>query len=155
MVTAQLLSAVLMAGVLLVVFLAASRRGQRVDDGSEASEPGGWGRLQDGLQDRLRDAADDPAVLAMAFLLLAVGMGLSVVAAVGDGLVEGIPVDLLAVVVGATFSLVLVGYLFWGTYAASRRRGLGNAQAVGVGIGTLSLLFLVVISVQLVFGVFG
>ncbi|WP_119818454.1 hypothetical protein [Halalkaliarchaeum desulfuricum] len=140
-----------MAGVLIVVFMAASRRGQKADESSEVTGPGGWRRLQD----RLHAAADDPGVLALGFLLLAVGMGLGVVGAVGDGLVEGVPVDLLAVVLGATLSLVLVAYLFWGTYAASRRRGLGNAQAVGVGIGTLSLVFLAVIAAQLVFGVVG
>ncbi|MDR5671780.1 putative membrane protein [Halalkaliarchaeum sp. AArc-CO] len=151
MVTAQLLSAVLMAGVLLVVFLAATRRSRKAGGSSDDRGPGGWRRLQS----RMKTAAEDPAVLAVGFLLLAVGMGLGVVAAVGDGFLEGVPVDLLAVVLGATLALVLVAYLFWGTYAASRRRGLGNAQAVGVGVGTLGLLFLAVIAAQLLFGVVG
>lgn len=140
-----------MAAVLLVVFVAVSRRARKADGSSDESGPGGWRRLQA----HLKTAADDPSVLAMGFLLLAVGMGLGVVAAVGDGFVEGVPVDLLAVVLGATLSLVVVAYLFWGTYTASRRRGLGNAQAVGVGIGTLGLLFLAVIAAQLLFGVVG
>ena len=151
MVTAQLFSAVLMAGVLLVVFVAASRRARKAEGSSDAPEPGGWRRVQN----RLAAASEDPGILAVGFLLLAVGMGLGVVAAVGDGFVEGVSVDLFAVVLGATLSLVIVAYLFWGTYAASRRRGLGNAQAVGVGIGTLGLLFLAVIAAQLLFGVVG
>lgn len=150
MVTAQVLSAVLMAGVLIVVLIAASRIARKADAPVKTGDER-WNRLFE----RLQTAADDPGVWAAGFLLLAVGLGVGAVAVVGDGLVEGVPADLLAVVLGATFALVMVAYLFWGTYAASRHRGLGNAQAVGVGIGALGLVFLAVVTFQLMFGLVG
>lgn len=154
MVTVQLLSTVLMAGLLIVVLAAASRIAKRTPHGA-AADPDAGGSGWSTLADLLRRLASDPGVWAAGFVLVAVGLGLGAVAIVGDGLVAGVPVDVLAVVVGATLALVLVSYLFWGTYAASRHRGLGNAQAVGVGIGTLGLLFLLLVALQLVVGLTG
>lgn len=154
MVTVQFISTVVTAGLLIVVLAAATRIGTRISRDAAAETDAG-GSAWSELFDRLQALSADPGVWAVGFVLMAVGLGLGVVAVVGDGLVEGVPVDLLTVVVAATLALVIVSYLFWGTYAASRHRGLGNAQAVGVGIGTLSLLFLLLIVVQLVVGLIG
>ncbi|MEF8781220.1 MAG: hypothetical protein V5A46_11130 [Haloferacaceae archaeon] len=134
-------------GVVLLVTSRASRSGTAAPDGTAGG--GNWTLVSETVVALSRD----PGVWAAGFVLVAIGLGLGAVAVVGGG--GGLPTGALTVAVGATIGLVVVSYLLWGTYAASRQRGLGNAQAVGVGIGTLGLLFVLLVAVQLVFGVVG
>lgn len=151
MVTVQLVSAGMMAALLAVVLLVASRASRRgMAKPNETAGAGNWAPVFE----RIVALSRDPGVWAAGFVLIAVGLGLGAVAVVGGG-GGGMPTGALTVAVGATIGLVVVSYLLWGTYAASRQRGLGNAQAVGVGIGTLGLLFVLLVALQLVFGVVG
>lgn len=152
MVTVQLLSTGLMAVLLIAVIIGLRRLRAWESVRGDDSHASGFGST---AFDRLNSLATEPTVWAVTFVLGALILGLGVVAIVGDGLVEGVPVDILTLVIGAIVALVIVSYLFWGTYAATRNRGFGSAQAIGVGIGTLGLLFLLVIVLQLVVGLVG
>jgi len=142
-------------GLLVVgVFVAVARYGARRTRPGRviASEPA---EGVEALVARLGSLSRNPTVWTVAFIVLAVGLGVGAIAAVGNvGLpdwVSGALFGLVAAVVG----LLLVGYVFYGAYAAARSRGLGNAHGVAAGLGALGLTFLVVIILQLTVGLLG
>lgn len=92
-------------------------------------------------------AASDPTVWTVAFLVAALGGVGATVLFVGDGgegLRQGAGVFLA---VGA--AVVLVGYLFYGTFVSARGRGLKSSQAAALGSWALGLLGIAVISFKL------
>jgi hypothetical protein len=154
MVSLALLSTVVMGLLVVGVFGAVARYGaKRARPGRVlAAEPaeGAEARIA-----RLRALSRNPTVWTVTFILLAVGLGVGAVAAVGDvGLPDGVSGALFGVVAGVV-GLLLVGYVFYGAYAAARSRGLGNAHGVAAGLGALGLAFLVVIILQLTVGLLG
>lgn len=142
-------------GLLVVgVFLAVGRYGaRRARPGRViAAEPA---EGIEALVARLRSLSRNPTVWTVAFIVLAVGLGVGAIAAVGDvGLPDWVSGALFSLVAGVV-GLMLVAYIFYGAYAAARSRGLGNAHGVAAGLGALGLAFLLVIVLQLTVGLLG
>ncbi|MBP1923913.1 hypothetical protein J2751_002960 [Halorubrum alkaliphilum] len=151
MVSLTLLSTALMGLLVVGTFLAVARiGGQRVPPG--ADEPVDSYAAMTG---RLAEIARTPAVWSIAFVAITLGVGALVVLAVGDfGLVPELSDTLLGVVY-AIVGLLLTAFVFLGTYFGTRGRGLGNAHGVAAGSFAAGLVFLLLITIQLLVGVIG
>ncbi|KAB1194151.1 hypothetical protein GJR96_12205 [Haloferax sp. MBLA0076] len=90
---------------------------------------------------RVADWADDPTVLSVVFLLLALGFGAIAVLFMGGGGISAEMASAAGVALVTATLLVVVGYLFYGTYHTARSRGLQRSQAALVGSWVLGLLF--------------
>ncbi|SEH39744.1 hypothetical protein SAMN05192561_101543 [Halopenitus malekzadehii] len=151
MVSLTLLSTVLMGLLVIATFIAVGRVGRK----REFAEDDGDGDRYDRAVSRLRAIAHSPAVWTVTFIAFAVGLGLLTVLAVGSfGLPEGLPGTILNVVYGLV-GLLIAGFVFLGAYAATRERGLGNAQGVAAGSIALGMVLMLVIAIQLVVGFAG
>ncbi|WP_396612512.1 hypothetical protein ACH9L7_04350 [Haloferax sp. S1W] len=114
-----------------------------------ASVGGGGGSSGGETSSPISGWSEDPTVLSLAFLLLALGFGAVAVLFVGGaGVSEEMTNAAGAVLVAATV-FVVVAYLFHGTYHAARSRGLERSQAVLIGSWVLGLLFIVTIMLKL------
>jgi hypothetical protein len=95
---------------------------------------------------------DTPAGLGAIFVVLTVTAGLLALTAVGG------PADLLpsafALIVGM-LALLLVGFLFAGTYVVVRQHGLGPAQGLVVGLLGVGSAGILLVAANLVFGFIG
>jgi hypothetical protein len=136
-----ILSTLLTGAVLLLIALAAVRwvdwQGYALDSGDGP-----------GLVSRV---AGHPAAWVGGFLLLLVVFGGGAVAFVaGVGLPEE-TVNALGLVLGAATAAVIAGYVFYGTYASARGRGRPTSVAVAEGSTLVGALFLLVITVRLIF----
>ncbi|SNR47303.1 hypothetical protein [Halorubrum vacuolatum] len=131
--------------LVIATFIAVARiGGQRNPPRGEGSGDG-----YDTTVRRLRAFVRTPAVWSVTFVVVAVGVGALAVLAVGDfGLPEGTAPLLLNVVYGLV-GLLITGFVFLGAYFGARGRGLGNAHGVAAGSFAAGLVFLVVITVQL------
>jgi hypothetical protein len=97
----------------------------------------------------LARAMRSPAVWIASFVGLTLLAGVATVLAVGGfGVSAGIAAD-AGVLLAAVGGLVLVAYVFYGTVAAARARGLHSAQAVAFGSWAVGLLVLVAVAVSL------
>jgi hypothetical protein len=136
-----LLSTLVTGGLLLGVAVAIGRAigpGFRFDAGPERPS----------LSRRL---ADDPRVWMLSFLALVLVFGGGAVVFVGGFELPSMAVTLAgAALVGGTL-VVLVGYVFYGTYMAARSRGRPSSMAAAQGATALGTLFLVALVVKLVF----
>ena len=151
MVSLTLLSTALMGLLVVGTFLAIARiGGRRVPPGSD--EPVDRYAV---MTERFGEIARTPAVWSITFIVITLGVGALAVLAVGDfGLVEGLSDTLL----GATYAavgLLLTAFVFFGVYFGTRGRGLGNAHGVAAGSFAAGLVFLLLITVQLLVGVIG
>ncbi|WP_336021997.1 hypothetical protein [Halobellus salinisoli] len=108
------------------------------------------GETEDGdLVARLTEIARTPLAWTVAFLALALLSGLATVLAVGGFDVSpGVSGGAIALLAGIA-TAVLVGYLFYGTFAAARSRGLHAAQAAAFGSWAVGLLLLVAVVASL------
>lgn len=98
-----------------------------------------------------RRLADDPRVWMLSFLALILVFGGGAVVFVGGFSLPSSAVTLAgAALVGGTL-VVLVGYVFYGTYLAARARGRPPSMATAQGATALGTLFLVALVVKLVF----
>lgn len=93
--------------------------------------------------------ADSPAAWTAGFLLMVLVAGGGAVLLVSD-------VALAAslggwTLIAAIFGVLLLGYLFWGTYRSARNRGLHSAHAVLLSLWLFGSLFLVAIAAKLLF----
>ncbi len=151
MVTLSLLSTALMGLLAAATFLAVARVGaQRTAPGTDGS-PDRYAAVVGALADVVRK----PVVWAVAFVVIAVGVGGVALLAVGDfGLPEGLSGSLLGVAYAAV-GLLVTGFVFLGAYFGTRGRGLGNAHGVAAGSFAAGLVFLVLIAFQLLVGVGG
>jgi len=149
MVALDLLGTLLMGLAVVAAFVVVSRVGLRREPPSGPGEAGT--STYDAAVDRLGDVAGNPAVWTLSFVVVAVGLSLAALAAVGDlGLPEAVTGPLFGVVVGIV-GLLIGGFVFFGTYTAVRARGLGNAHGVMGGSLVLGLVLVFAIAVQLVF----
>lgn len=94
-------------------------------------------------------AARSPAVWTLTFVVACVGFAGAALVFVG---VLSLPAGTRAIagaglVVGG--ALVLVFYLFYGTFASARGHGLANSHAAALGSWAVGLLFVVVIALKL------
>jgi len=137
-----------MATLLGVVALLSLRLGR----GAGVSPPTEGDGGLDGIAAATRRRADDPEVWAGAFVLLVVAIGGGTVVAAGEVSVGALPTGLVTLVVAGLFALLFAFLLFYGTYASMRSRGVGHAQAVGLGTGAVGLLGLLLIALQLTVG---
>ncbi|WP_234699156.1 hypothetical protein [Halorubrum sp. LN27] len=124
--------------------------------GGQRTAPGaGSTSRYDAVVATLGDVARTPAVWAVAFVAVTVGIGAVAVLAVGNfGLPEGLSGSLLTAVYAAV-GLLLTGFVFLGAYFGTRGRGLGNAHGVAAGSFAAGLVFLVLIAAQLLVGIIG
>lgn len=100
-------------------------------------------------QSRVAAWSNDPTVLSLVFLLAALGFGLVTVVFMGyGGLSEEMTNVAGAALVVATL-VVVVSYLFYGSYYAARSRGLARSQAALVGSWVLGMLFVVSVTLRL------
>ncbi|MFB6157078.1 MAG: hypothetical protein ABEJ34_04475 [Haloferacaceae archaeon] len=93
-------------------------------------------------------AARSPAVWTLGFVAACVGFAGAALAFVGVlSLPSGTRAAAGAGLVGGT-ALALVFYLFYGTFASARGRGLANSYAAALGSWAVGLLFVVVIALK-------
>lgn len=151
MVSLTLMSTALMGLLVVATFVAVAQIGaKRTAPGREES-----GDAYSALAESLRDVSREPVVWAVAFVGITLGVGGVALLAVGDfGLPEGVSGTLLSVAYAAV-GLLLTGFVFLGAYFGARGRGLGNAHGVAAGSFAAGLVFLVLITVQLLIGVIG
>lgn len=96
-----------------------------------------------------RQWSDDPTVLSLIFLLVALGFGAVAVLFIGgSGIPEGVTNAAGTTLIVATVT-VTVAYLFYGTYHAARGRGLKRSQAALAGSWVLGLLFTIGVTLRL------
>lgn len=138
-------STILMVVVLGAIFLGIARLGTRRHTES-AELPA---RRSDAAVGRLAKTADDPAELGAVFVVLTLAVGAVSLAAVGG--VSGSLPGAFAAIVGL-IGLLLVGFLFLGTYVVVRQHGLGRAQGVAAGLFGVGGVGILLIAVNLVFG---
>ena len=151
MVSLTILTSALMGLLVVATFIAIARVGKRREPPGEAESVDGYTIATD----RLSEVVRSPAVWSIAFVVITVGVGAAAVLAVGDfGLPEGVPELLLGAVYGAVGVLV-TGFVFLGAYFGARNRGLGNAHGIAAGSFAAGMVFLLLISVQLIVGVIG
>lgn len=94
-------------------------------------------------------AAHSPAVWTFAFILACLVFGGAALLFVGGAsLPEGIR-PAAGVVLAAGFGLVLLGYVFYGTFTSARARGLADSQAAALGSWIVGLLIVTVIAIRL------
>ena len=151
MVSIALLSTALMGMLVIATFVAVARiGGQRSPPRSE--EP--TDRYAE-LTETFSEFVRTPAVWAVGFVVVTVSVGAATVLAVGDfGLPEGMS-DTFLTLVYAAVGLLLTGFVFLGVYFATRGRGLGNAHGIAAGSFAAGLVFLVLVTAQLLIGVIG
>jgi len=151
MVSLTLMSTALMGLLVVATFVAVAQIGaKRVAPGREGS-----GDAYAAITDSLRDISRKPVVWAVAFVGITVGVGATAVLAVGEfGLPEGLSGTLLSVTYAAV-GLLLTSFVFLGAYFGARGRGLGNAHGVAAGSFAAGLVFLALITAQLLIGVLG
>lgn len=138
-------STILMVVVLGAIFLGIARLGTRRHTES-AELPA---RRSDAAVGRLAKTADDPAELGAVFVVLTLAVGAVSLAAVGG--VSGSLPGAFAAIVGL-IGLLLVGFLFLGTYVVVRQHGLGRAQGVAAGLFGVGGVGILLIAANLVFG---
>lgn len=150
MVSLTLLSTVLMGLLVVATFVAIAQIG------AKRTAPGtGSVSRYDAITETLGDIVRKPAVWAIAFVAITVGIGAVSLLAVGSfGLPEGLSGSLLTAVYVAV-GLLVTGFVFLGAYFGARGRGLGNAHGVAAGTFASGLVFLVLIVTQLLIGVIG
>ncbi|MES3160376.1 MAG: hypothetical protein PPP55_02255 [Halorubrum sp.] len=151
MVSLTILSTAVMGLLVVGTFVAIARiGGRRSPPGSDESTDR-YAEMVEGVS----EIARTPAVWAVSFVVMAVGVGALAVLAVGDfGLGEGVADTLLGVTYAAV-GLLLTGFVFLGAYFGARGRGLGNAHGIAAGSFAAGLVFLLLITVQLLVGVVG
>jgi hypothetical protein len=151
MTSLTLLSTGLMGLLVVATFLAVAEIGaKRVAPGREES-----GGSYEAIVERLGEVARTPVVWAVSFVGITVLVGGSILLGVGSfGIPEGLAGTLVNVAYLAV-GLLLVGFVFLGAYFATRSRGLGNAHGVAAGSLATGAAFLVLVTVQLIFGVVG
>lgn len=97
----------------------------------------------------LARAAGSPAVWTVTFVVAALGLAGAALAVAGVvTLSDGATAAAGAALAGGT-GLLLAFYLFYGTFASARARGLGNSQAAMIGSWVIGLLFVAVIALKL------
>lgn len=97
----------------------------------------------------LHSAVRTPVAWTVAFVLLTLLAGGATVLAVGGfGVSAGIATGAVAVLAGVGV-VVLVSYVFYGTFVAARSRGLHAAQAAAFGSWAVGLLVLVAVAASL------
>lgn len=138
-------STVLMALVLGAIYIGLARIDRRQQTES-AELPA---RRSDAAVGRLSETADDPAELGAIFVVLALAVGGASLAAVG-GSSGTLPSGIGAIV--GLIGLLLVGFLFLGTYVVVRQHGLGRAQGVAAGLFGVGGVGVLVVAANLVFG---
>ncbi|GAB6878988.1 hypothetical protein JCM17823_12620 [Halorubrum gandharaense] len=151
MVQLTLLSTVLMGLLVAATFVAVAKIGAKREP-PRGEEPAS---RYDAITESLSDLARTPAVWSLAFVVITLGVGLTALLAVGDfGLPEGLTDTLLSLSFGF-LGVLITGFVFLGAYFGARGRGLGNAHGVAAGSFAAGLVFLVLVSAQLLVGVIG
>ncbi|WP_254838126.1 hypothetical protein [Natronomonas marina] len=140
-------STVLMGLVFGAIFLALSRIGiaESTDGGEEGIEPytGVTGTAE----------SESPMRLGAVFLAIALLVGaLSVGVVGGMGTSESLAPSLFGAIVGL-FGLLLVGFLFAGSYVLARQHGLGQAHGVATGLFLVGGAGILLIAANLMFGI--
>ncbi|ADQ67151.1 hypothetical protein C499_05328 [Halogeometricum borinquense DSM 11551] len=111
------------------------------------SVAGGWTTRESGSV--LTRGADSPMMWTAAFLVAALAFGTAAVLFVaGAEVPEGMAAIGGAFLVAGT-TLILILYVFYGTFVSARSRGLKNAQAAFLGAWALGMLFVVAIALKL------
>lgn len=139
--TIYLVSAALMALLLVAVVAAVVGRNWEEYTPETSSGQSVWGAL-----------ADSESVWALAFLVGALALGIGATLFVSGESFSGSLVNLGGIVVAVSLALSFVFYLFYGSYAAAKSRGFQRAAAVMAGSWILALLVVAVITVNLLLG---
>lgn len=127
----------------LVVAIVVYLRGDKLADYARGGDEGG-------LADLAGDLTASPAVWILVFLGLLLVFGGGTLAYLG-AFEFGDPALWGAVLVGVS-GLVVVGYVFLGSYWSARSRGKPNSLAVGEGAALVALLAVAAVTVKLFLG---
>ena len=144
-------STVLMGLVFAAIFYSLSRIGVTQAGGAED------GTIQpySGTSGTVASSTASPGRLGAVFLAVTLALGgLSVAVVGGMGASESLVPSLFAAIV-ALFGLLLVGFLFAGTYVMSRQHGLGQAHGIAAGLFLVGVVGVLLIAANLAFGFVG
>jgi len=148
-----LISTVLMGVLLITVFVAINRSGQRATPSGQSSGRSGfaeWSGRGD-HENRLAEFAYSPLTWTVSFVLLTI-----VFLAGAVLLAQGVPDELsTGMIQNAILGLggaVLGGYIFFGSYVATRDRSGSTAAGVAVASTVVGTLMLVGVVVVLIWG---
>ena len=140
-------STVLMGLVFGAIFFALSRIGVTV--GTDGAEEGAL-QPYTGTAGAVEGGDESPMQLGAAFLGVALVLGALSVAAVGGmGASESALPGLFGAIV-ALLGLLLVGFLFAGSYVMTRNHGLGRAHGIAAGLFLVGGAGILLVAVRLV-----
>ncbi|MFB6080738.1 MAG: hypothetical protein ABEJ81_07060 [Haloferacaceae archaeon] len=103
----------------------------------------------EGESSLLARAARSQVVWTLVFVVAAIGLGGAAILFTGT---VPIPDGIKAAAGGALAAgvgILLMFYVFYGTFASARARGLGSSQAAALGSWLVGLLFIVVVALKL------
>ncbi|WP_416839819.1 hypothetical protein [Haloferax sp. DFSO52] len=100
-------------------------------------------------RNRVEEWSKDPTVLSVVFVVAALGFGLVTVLFMGYGGLSESAIQTAGVALVVATLVVVVSYLFYGSYYAARSRGLARSQAVLVGSWVIGMLFVVSVTLHL------
>ena len=142
-------STVLMGLVFGAIFYSLSRIGVSRAEGS--TEDGAIQPYAGTSPGAVASSAESPGRLGAVFLAVTLVLGgLSVAAVGGMGTSENLVPGLFAAIVGL-FGVLLVGFLFAGTYVMSRQHGLGRAHGIAAGLFLVGIVGVLLIAANLAF----
>ncbi|MFB6303286.1 MAG: hypothetical protein ABEH78_10565 [Haloferacaceae archaeon] len=104
---------------------------------------------EEGEPSPLVRAVRSPAVWTLAFVLAALGLAGAALAVAGIVPLSPGATAAAGGALAAGAGLLLLFYIFYGTFASARARGLAKSQAAMLGSWAVGLLFVVVIALKL------
>jgi hypothetical protein len=93
--------------------------------------------------------ARSPAVWTLAFVVVTLGLAGAALAFTGVVAISPGAEAAAGIALAVGAGLLVLFYLFYGTFASARARGLGSSQAAALGSWAIGLLFAVVIALKL------
>lgn len=145
-------STILMGLVFAAIFYALSKIG--VQRSAEVADTDAVQPYATGPGERPGEEEWSPQRLGALFLVVTLALGAISVGIVGGlGTAEGLAPSLLGAAFGV-IGLLLIGFIFGGSYAMARSHGLGQAHSVAAGLFVAGGAGILVVAINLVTGAF-
>lgn len=148
--TTHLLGSTILMGLLFVLVLLTASRLSARSEPAEASS----GELVP-LDQRVSSTVDSPAGLGAIFVVLTLTLGVLTLVAIGGFESMTVTIPNVFVLVSGFIGLLLLGFLFLGSYVVVREHGFGPAQGIAAGLFGLGGALILLIAANLVFGLVG
>jgi len=139
-----LLSTLLMGLLLVAVFIAINRSGQRATPEGQSGGRSGFAEWsgRSSTENRFEEIAHSPFTWTVSFITLAIVFLIGAVL-VAQGVPDELSTGMIQNAVLGIGGAVLGGYLFFGTYVAVRDRSGSTAAGLGIASTVIGLLMMV------------